>query len=177
MPNYMESNTGLNVANQYGARDTGNVVGAEHRTNNNIRVGINVKGAQLLTAVEEYSGSGPVELWIPPTVLPIGFGNNITPAQVNIYTEEAFTITAGTSLELYNKAAGATVPPIVIDLSKLTATGWSSKALPTAWTAASGGLKEVVDLGMRLTAPPIGYNGSGSLTAYFEGDYRAVKLA
>lgn len=84
-----ESNTGLNVANQYGVRDTGYAVGVEHGQDSTLKVSVQLTGESL-------NGG-----WLPDVYVPKGA--LLKSAFLDV--DEAFVVSAVGTV-----AVGGTIP-------------------------------------------------------------------
>lgn len=154
-----ESLTGLNVANQYGRRETGGAVGVEHTKGTLKTLRVDLTGDSINDAVAGF---------VPPVSIPKGA--NFTAYVLRV--DEAFVVTGTTPTVRIGSAGSIATNGVVLTEAELEAVG--TKELSTAgagtWaTNSTTGLTAaaLVDIDLGGTTPAVA-RGSGKATLILE---------
>jgi hypothetical protein len=152
-----ESKSGLNVNNQYGARETGGAIGLEHGYNSTHTLEIQI--------TPEFVNSG----FVPPVVIPKGA--LFTKALLRV--DEAFTLTGTTPTVIYGAVGAEATNGIVLSQSELQAVGTKVPASTGTGTWAQNsatGTTAAAKIGKALggTTPAVtGTAGKATLILHF----------
>lgn len=152
-----ESKSGLNVNNQYGARETGGAIGLEHGYNSTHTLEIQI--------TPEFVNSG----FVPPVVIPKGA--LFTKALLRV--DEAFTLTGTTPTVIYGAVGAEATNGIVLSQAELQAVGTKVPASTGTGTWAQNsatGTTAAAKIGKALggTTPAVtGTAGKATLILHF----------
>lgn len=153
-----ENSAGLGVYNQYGARNTGGAIGADHSQNKVTTITVDLTGEML--------NSG----FMPPVVVPKG--SLLKGATLRV--DEAFVVSAAGTVAIGGTAPGTN--GVVLTEAKLEAQGTSnvsSLAIGTWATASATGTAAAQKIAKAITGTVGATSGKGQLILEFVNSAKA----